>query len=223
MKKRMEDHSDQSPLEEQQVRTNRLWWALGIVGVLAAFGLGFLLARQSQSALTNADVSFAQNMSVHHSQAVEMATYLRDRTNADALKTFALDIMLTQQAQIGMMQGWLEMAGQPSASVGGAMQMPGMATQEQVNALKTLPSPELEKQFLELMIRHHQGGVTMAQEELQKGSQPLVKRLAQTIVTGQQYEIEYMQGLLQKMGASPIPDATPMPMQMDMPTMTPSP
>ncbi len=220
----MEDHSDQSPLEKQQVRTNRVWWALGIVGVLAAFGLGFLLARLFQPTIASADITFAQNMTVHHSQAVEMATYLYERTNDAGLKTIAYDIMLSQQGQIGMMQGWLELWNQPATAPLGAMQqMMGMATQEQVNALKTLPSPELEKQFLELMIRHHQGGVAMAQEELQKGSQPNVKRLADNIVKGQQAEIEYMQGLLQKMGASPLPEATPMPMQMDMPTMTPRP
>lgn len=219
----MEDHSDQSPLEEQEVRTNRLWWAFGIVGVLAAFGIGFLLARFFQLGVSSADIAFAQNMTVHHSQAVEMATYLYERTNDEGLRTMAYDIMLSQQGQIGMMQGWLELWGQPATAPLGAMQqMMGMATQEQVNALKTLPSPELEKQFLELMIRHHQGGVAMAQEELQKGSQPNVKRLADNIVKGQQAEIEYMQGLLQKMGAAPLPAATPMPMQMDMPTSTPT-
>ena len=217
----MEDHSDQSPLEEQEVRTNRVWWALGIVGVLGAFGLGFLLARLFQPTIASADIAFVQNMTVHHSQAVEMATYLYERTSDAGLKTMAYDIMLSQQGQIGMMQGWLELWGQPSVSVGGGMQMPGMATQEQVNALKTLPSHELEKQFLELMIRHHQGGVAMAQEELQKGSQPNVMRLADNIVKGQQAEIEYMQGLLQRLGAAPLPEATPMPMNHAMPTPTP--
>ncbi len=217
----MEDHSDQSPLEEREARTNRLWWALGIVGVLAAFGIGFLLARLFQPAIASADILFAQNMTVHHSQAVEMATYLYERTNDAGLKTMAYDIMLSQQGQIGVMQGWLELWNQPAAAPGGTMQMPGMATQEQVNALKTLPSPALEKQFLELMIRHHQGGVAMAQAELQTGSQPNVKRLADNIVKGQQAEIEYMQGLLQKMGAAPLPEATPMPMSHPMPTAMP--
>lgn len=85
----------------------------------------------------------------------------------------AYDIMLSQQGQIGMMQGWLELWGQPSVSVGGAMQMPGMATQEQVNTLKTLPSPELEKRFLELMIRHHQGGVAMGKRNCKKVRNPM--------------------------------------------------
>ncbi|MCC7165675.1 MAG: DUF305 domain-containing protein [Anaerolineae bacterium] len=218
----MEDHSDQAPLEEQEARTNRVWWALGIVGVLAAFGLGFLIARFFQPSVSSADIAFAQNMTVHHSQAVEMATYLHDRTNDEGLKTMAYDIMLSQQGQIGMMQGWLEMWGQPAAApIGQAANMMGMATQEQVNALKTLPSPALEKQFLTVMIRHHEGGVTMAQEELQKGSQPIVKRLADNIVKGQQAEIDYMKGLLEKSGSAPLPEVTPMPMDHSMPTPAP--
>lgn len=218
----MEQHLIKDLPNENANKVNRVWWALGIVAAVAAFGLGFFLARQLQPTASQADIAFSQNMSVHHSQAVEMAMYLRDRTNDDMLKILALDIMLSQQGQIGVMQGWLEMWGQPAAApLGTAPHMMGMATQEQVNALKTLPSPELEKQFLELMIRHHQGGVAMAQEELQKGSQPLVRRVAENIVKGQQAEIEYMQGLLQKMGASPVPEATPMPMNHPMPTATP--
>lgn len=188
-----------------------MWIGMLVIAALGAFAVGYFL--RAQNSTSAQDVAFAQNMSVHHSQAVEMAMYLRDRTNDDGLKILALDIMLSQQGQIGMMQGWLEMWGQPAAAPIGAMaQMMGMATQQQVNELKTLPSPNLEKQFLTLMIQHHQGGVMMAQEELEKGSQPMVKRLADNVVKGQRAEIEYMRGLLQKFGAAPLPDATPMPM-----------
>lgn len=192
---------------------------VGIIVLALAFGFYHISLHPNAS---SPDVTFAQNIRVHHSQAVEMAMYVRDRTNDDALKILALDIMLSQQGQIGMMQGWLEMWGQPAAApIGQAAHMMGMATQEQVNALKTLPSPELEKQFLTLMIRHHEGGVTMAREELQKGSQPMVKRLADNIVKGQQAEIDYMKGLLGKFGGVPLlPAAIPTP-EMDHGSMTP--
>ncbi len=210
-------------MEQNQTSQVKKYVAIGaLVGIIVlALAFGFYHVSLHPNA-SSPDVTFAQNMSVHHSQAVEMAMYVRDRTNDDALKILALDIMLSQQGQIGMMQGWLEMWGQPAAMpIGQAAHMMGMATQEQVNALKTLPSPELEKQFLTLMIRHHVGGVMMAQEELQKGSQPMVKRLADNIVKGQQAEIEYMQGLLEKLGTAPQPEATPMPMDHSMPTPAP--
>lgn len=199
--------------ENQTASIKRFWWigALGL-GIVVAFVLGIFFAR-TQSSASAQDILFAQHMTVHHSQAVEMATTLRDRTSDENLKVLAFDIMLTQQTQIGMMQGWLQMWKQPAAvPIGDMMQAMGMATQEQVNALNTLPSPELEKEFFRLMIRHHQGGVAMAQQEVDKGSDPVVKRLAQSIVDSQKAEIAYIQGLLQRLGAPPLPSATPMPM-----------
>jgi uncharacterized protein (DUF305 family) len=204
-------------MEPNQSSTLKRYWWIGALVIAAAitFAVGYFLAR-GQSNANAQDVLFAQHMTVHHSQAVEMATILRDRTDDDILKVFALDMMLTQQTQIGMMQGWLQMWKQPAAMpMGDMMQAMGMATQEQVNALNTLPSPELEKEFFRLMIRHHQGGVAMAQDELAKGTDPIVKRLAQGIVDSQQAEIDYMQDLLVKLGEAPAPEATPVPMDHD--------
>jgi uncharacterized protein (DUF305 family) len=84
-------------------------------------------------------------------------------------------------------------------------EMIGMASREQINELGTLPVAEAEVTFLQLMIRHHQGGVIMAQEALRQTSRPEVVRLAEAIVNGQQSEIDYMQGLLKQRGAA-LPD-----------------
>lgn len=151
------------------------------------------------------EVVFARDMSAHHAQAVEMALLLRDRSQDPALRTFALDLILTQQAQIGQMQGWLEVWGQPSAGLeppmrGMAAQM-GMASRAEVAELQTLPVPQAETRFLQLMIRHHQGGVGMA-EPLRTSPHPEVRRLAEAIVTGQRSEIEYLSRLLAGRGAA---------------------
>jgi uncharacterized protein (DUF305 family) len=61
------------------------------------------------------EAGFARDMMVHHAQAVQMAEIVRDKTESPAMRTLAADIALTQQAQIGMMQGWLEVWGFPSA------------------------------------------------------------------------------------------------------------
>jgi uncharacterized protein (DUF305 family) len=74
--------------------------------------------------------------------------------------------------------------------------MMGMATVEQVYALDTLPVAEAEIAFLQLMIRHHQGGVAMARTVLNQTTRPELPRLANSIVIGQQSEISYMKELL---------------------------
>jgi uncharacterized protein (DUF305 family) len=50
--------------------------------------------------------------------------------------------------------------------------------------------------FLEMMITHHEGAVTMGKTELVSGSNTEAKALAQSIITGQTKEIATMQQLL---------------------------
>ena len=163
------------------------------------------------------ETTFARDMGAHHAQAVEMALTIRDRSADTGLRQLALDIILTQQAQIGQMEGWLAVWDQPLSGpqppMDGQGEMMGMATQEQVNQLATRPVPAAELSFLQLMIRHHQGGIALAQEALKRTSRPEVVRLARAIVQGQQSEITYMEALLKQRGA---PAPTPLePMQMD--------
>jgi uncharacterized protein (DUF305 family) len=191
--------------------TRRISWGfLGIVLVviiLIAAGLaGWWWVSNLKPTADSPDVSFARDMSDHHAQAVDMAVKIRDRTTDPELRIFALDIILTQQNQIGQMQGWLNVWQYPLASSNSMMsshgQMMGMATVEQVYALDTLPVAEAEISFLQLMIRHHQGGVVMARTVLNQTTRPEITRLANSIVVGQQSEISYMKELLQKRGVS---------------------
>ena len=160
------------------------------------------------------DVGFARDMMTHHAQAVDMATLLRDRTNDPGMRQLALDIMLTQQAQIGQMQGWLTLWGYPLARTEPTISwmgmptsgpMPGMATPEQLNQLRSLKGIEAESLFLQLMIPHHRGGVVMGEAALARARRPEVRTLAQSIVDAQTSEIALMQGLLQQKGFPPVP------------------
>lgn len=161
-----------------------------------------------------AEVGFARDMATHHAQAVDMATLLRDRTSDAEMRSLALDIMLTQQAQIGQMQGWLAVWGQTNGGSGPAMAwagmpttgpMPGMARTAELNQLRTLSSVAADGLFLQLMIAHHRAGVAMAQAVLARTQRPEVRMLAQAIVNSQQSEIAYMQALRQRKGLPPVP------------------
>ncbi|MBN9390969.1 MAG: DUF305 domain-containing protein [Chloroflexi bacterium] len=178
-----------------------------LVVVLFATGLaGWWWVSNLKPASDSPEINFARDMSDHHAQAVDMAVKIRDRTTDPDLRIFALDIILTQQNQIGQMQGWLTVWQYPLAGAKSMMsnhgQMMGMATVEQVYALDTLPVAEAEIAFLQLMIRHHQGGVAMARTVLNQTTRPEVTRLANSIVVGQQSEITYMKELLQKRGVT---------------------
>ena len=199
-----------------------LQWQLIILLLLAlATGLGFWLGAQRDPVPDEdaVEVGFARDMATHHAQAVDLSTLLRERSEDPELRQLALDIMLTQQAQIGQMQGWLTVWGRPLATVAPAMGwmgmpvtglMPGMASATDVNRLRTLSGGEADGLFLQLMIIHHRAGVAMARAVLERTDRAVVRALAQSMVNGQENEIAYMQELRQRKGLPPVSDAPAM-------------
>jgi len=179
-------------------------WLPALLGaVLAAAALALLVSNRAP-AEGSAEVRFARDMAAHHDQAVEMAILMRDRTADPDLRIFALDIMLTQQGQIGQMQGWLAAWGRSQAGreppMAGHGEHMGMATAAQVAELGTLPIAEAEVAFLRLMIRHHEGGIAMARDALEETRRSEVVRLASSIASGQESEIAFMRELLGRRG-----------------------
>jgi uncharacterized protein (DUF305 family) len=160
----------------------------------------------------SAEAGFARDMMVHHAQAVQMAEIVRDRTNSDTMRLLASDIALTQQAQIGIMQGWLQAWGLPMTATEPAMAwmghpmdgpMPGMATPEEIDRLSEVPPDVADVLFLRLMISHHQAAIPMAEALLKRSDRPEVRALAQSVEVSQRAEIETMKAMLEeRVGAS---------------------
>lgn len=157
----------------------------------------------------SAEAGFARDMMVHHAQAVQMAEIVRDKTESEEIRSLAADIDLTQQGQIGQMQGWLQVWGLPATGSEPAMswmghptegRMPGMASPEEIDNLQKASPEDADVLFLQLMIPHHEAAVPMAEAALDGTDRPEVKRLAGAIIASQQAEIELMKGLLQARG-----------------------
>ncbi len=209
----------------------RSWRVTAALVVIAAAGFGCASSGDIDPASTRdvvpdtagvqaasvVDVGFSRDMSVHHAQAVDMAERVRFRTDDETLATLATDIVLTQQAQIGRMQGWLELWGEPLTSTEPPMgwaggdathdshreaSMPGMASNAEVTSLSSEPVRDAERRFLELMIRHHRGGVEMAQAALGADPSVVVERLASSIVQAQTAEISAMEEMLAQRSAA---------------------
>jgi uncharacterized protein (DUF305 family) len=145
----------------------------------------------------SAEAGFARDMMVHHAQAVQMAEIVREKTESEEIRTMAADIALTQQAQIGQMQGWLAVWGHPTEG-----RMPGMASPEELNDLQRASPEEADVLFLQLMIPHHEAAIPMSEAVLKETDRPEVERLAGAIAASQQGEIEMMKGLLNQRGVA---------------------
>lgn len=197
---------------------SRRWDEGPVLACLAALVLAALWAGLTLSPTPPEEgsvaVGFARDMKVHHEQAVTMAEIMRDRTDDPELRLLATDIALTQQAQIGRMQGWLGLWGLNQTSSDPAMAwmgqpteglMPGMATRAMVQALDELPVEEAERRFLSLMIDHHRAGVVMAEAALDHELPDAVATLAEAIVVSQRSEVEVMRTMLAERGVSAPP------------------
>lgn len=161
----------------------------------------------------SAEAGFLRDMQVHHEQAVVMAMIIRDRTEDEQIKAMATDIAFTQTSQIGTMQGFLIFWDLSPTGEQGQMEwmghevegrMPGMASDEEIELLRTLPVDEAEVLFLQLMNRHHIAGVDMAQAVIDRSDNDDIIEMAEAMVRVQDAEIEIMNIHLEARGAEPV-------------------
>lgn len=141
------------------------------------------------------DIMFAQMMIPHHEQAITMADLALDPSAkaSGQVRDFAKDIKGAQGTEIQTMENWLEDWDAPTASSSGMDHGSGMMTQDEMSKLESATGAEFDKQWLTLMIKHHQGAVTMAEQVLTTTEDDAVERMAKAIVKAQKAEIKAMQ------------------------------
>jgi len=161
----------------------------------------------SKVGYTEADVKFMQGMIGHHQQAIEMAALLPSRTSRDDMKLLAKRIEVSQVDEIQMMQTWLRARGQtlpdPHAHhMHGATLMPGMLTMEEMAKLEAASGVEFDRLFLEGMIKHHGGALTMVRELFATpgaGQDGDIFAFASDVEADQQMEIDRMGAVLREL------------------------
>ncbi|MGH3730545.1 MAG: DUF305 domain-containing protein [Micromonosporaceae bacterium] len=201
------------------------WWrganplVAAALAALLALAVGFatgVFAMSGSPDENSPEVGFAHDMSTHHSQAVEMGMIAWQRGSLPEVRTLGYDIALTQQAQIGLMLGWLEKWGAPTSSDQPAMawmghgehmrppdgRMPGMASPAQLEKLRNAEGKQFDVLFCQLMTDHHIAGVRMARAIVERTDEPEVHELASGMVSAQQNEIDVLRKLLVKLGAA---------------------
>ncbi|KAF0966150.1 DUF305 domain-containing protein [Rhodococcus sp. T7] len=156
---------------------------------------------ESQARFNNADIAFLNGMYPHHAQAVEMADVVAGRTDNTDVVALAAAIKAAQQPEMERMTAWLQQWGQPVPASGmdhgSSMDHgDGMMSADRMAALMALSGTEFDRQWLTMMIEHHEGAVEMANVELADGENPDAKQMAADIVTAQQREIADMQAAL---------------------------
>ena len=149
------------------------------------------------------DVMFVQGMLPHHQQAVEMSDMLLKKSGVSAGTTaLAEQVKAAQGPEITTMQSWLKAWGKSADAGMGGMDREmggGMAAEAEMKELDQADAKTGEKMFLEMMTKHHQGAIMMAQMEVKNGKNPDTIAMAKDIATSQQAEIDTMKKLLAAM------------------------
>ena len=143
------------------------------------------------------DVKFAQMMIPHHEQAVEMADLaLQNDTASKEVKALAGQIKAAQDPEIQTMKGWLSQWGAQESTGPMDHGSGGMMSDQDMSALMGASGPQFDEMWVEMMIEHHRGAITMAQDVLATTTNADVEKLATAVVQGQQKEITTMQGMM---------------------------
>ena len=158
----------------------------------------------SKVPFTPADVRFMQGMIGHHAQALDMTALVATRSSSEAIRKLAQRIELSQADEIKMMQEWLTGRGQKvpdqhAHHAPGATLMPGMLTAEEMARLAQATGPEFDRLFLEFMIKHHEGALTMVQDLFAQpgaGQESDVFAFASDVDADQRMEIDRMRAAL---------------------------
>lgn len=221
--------TDEAPAASAPRRWVLIVLACLAIGGLA-FAIGRFSTFGASSAATpttdSAEAGFSRDMQAHHAQAIAMAMEIYRKTDDEELRVLAYDIATGQAGQRGEMFDWLVQWGLPqaggpmmswvSASEAGhdhgtaesgealnddeAREAMGMATDAELEALADASGQQADCLFLELMIRHHEGAIPMAEAVIELGSQPRVLSVAESIRAGQTAEIDAMQSMQERLG-----------------------
>jgi uncharacterized protein (DUF305 family) len=192
-----------------------LWW-VALIGsfafVVGAVGYAIgVRSSESDDQLSAVDVGFLQDMFDHHDQAIRLSLLeLADGSDATA-RHFAQEVIIFQRREIGIMEQLLDQGGHGRGGTDRLVmtwmgeptplrQMPGLATEAQLDALETASGADADRLFLQLMRAHHEGGIHMAQFAASSGSNQRVRDLAARMAEYQRIEVNEYDQLMQRLG-----------------------
>jgi uncharacterized protein (DUF305 family) len=195
-------------------------WQVVVVVVALCFlaGLfGWWLNEPEHDSFNSVDVGFLNDMETHHNGAINLSFDYLDRSHDPVVKHFAQEIISSQSQELAAMNTYLNQAGGADA-VGDTdvamawmghpvapTDMPGMPTKAERAELDAAQGLTADDVFTRLMIRHHAGGIAMAEYAAAHGEHPGVRKFAATMAAVQRTEIDEMNARRVALGLSPVP------------------
>jgi len=197
-------------------------WQVVVVVVALCFlaGLvGWWLNKPASDSFNSVDTGFLTDMETHHNSAINMSFDYLDRSHDPVVKHFAQEIISGQTLELGAMNSYLNRAGGDKVAGDGSVamawmghpvrpaDMPGMPTKAELAELDDSAGLDADDIFTRLMIRHHAGGIGMAEYAAEHGENEGVRKLAATIARVQRSEIAEINARRVAIGLAAVPQS----------------
>lgn len=183
--------------------------------VTVACGVSAQTSRNASALYSQDELLFLSHMIVHHEQALELAELVPSRTVREELIRFARRVDRAQKAEIDQMKSLLALAADrgltvPHHELHGAEPMPGILSTARMDAIASATGARFDRLWLEGMIVHHEGALTMGREQqrrqFESRRQPYgIDVLVDEIIVVQRAEITQMKEWLVEWGLATDP------------------
>ncbi|MBW8361682.1 MAG: DUF305 domain-containing protein [Kaistella sp.] len=144
----------------------------------------------------NTDADFSRMMIEHHKGAVEMSELVLEKGKNEELKTFAKKVIDAQNTEIGLKKKFADRK-ETSADHKAFQQDLNRSMSAMMD--KNIPvHNDIDKDYAQQMIPHHQSAVDMAEVYLKYGREQELLKLCNAVVTAQTAEISELQDWLKR-------------------------
>jgi uncharacterized protein (DUF305 family) len=218
------DERDQvgAPDRDPSPRHGPAVWQVVVLVVALCFlagVVGWWLNEPDDESFSKVDVGFLTDMETHHNGAINMSFDYLDRSHDPVVKHFAQEIISSQSQELAAMNTYLNRAGGADVAGDGSVamawmghpvrpaDMPGMPTKDELAQLDASSGLEADDLFTHLMIRHHAGGIAMADYAAEHGEHPGVRNLAAAMAKVQGTEINEINTRRVALGLPRIPQS----------------
>src|SRR3954454_6642147 len=178
--------------------------------------VGWWIKQPDEQSFSKVDIGFLTDMETHHNGAINMSFDYLDRSHDPVVKHFAQEIISSQSQELASMNSYLNRAGGADVAGDGSVamawmghpvrpaDMPGMPTNAELAQLDESSGLDADDLFTRLMIRHHAGGIAMAEYAAEHGEHSGVRNLARSMASVQRTEINEMNVRPVALGLDPI-------------------
>lgn len=161
--------------------------------VVAGCGGGSHASHRSAEAATanKTDSAFVTDMVPHHKSAIEMAKVAEKKADHPQIRQLASNIISAQKAEIATLDK-LGLSLRGHGVAGGHMGMSDKSMGMSGDMTMLASAKPFDREFIDMMVPHHQGAIRMARSELATGRDPQLRKIARAIIAAQAREIAQM-------------------------------